>query len=208
MNFEEVRVIWNTQDQQPLFAVNETVVCQRLLRERHRLRRVWFRWNIMTAYLAAGSWGVVIAVFLLFAMLTLRTAALFIASGIVMLYFLVTIVRDRQEEKRRETAPSGSLREELERGIANLDSQIQTGGGSSANKKAIPLIVSVLLASLGMREIMGSSWWLPAFVAGSLFLGFPLELLRHHRRVKRDLLPRKQTLESLRGELDRIDEKR
>ena len=39
MKFEELQVIWNTQDQQPLYAIDEAVVQEGLWRQRQALRR-------------------------------------------------------------------------------------------------------------------------------------------------------------------------
>ena len=57
MNFEELQVIWNTQDQRPLYAIDETAVQTELWRQRQTLRRTWFRWNILLRILPAGCWA-------------------------------------------------------------------------------------------------------------------------------------------------------
>jgi hypothetical protein len=111
----------------------------------------------------------------------------------------------RQEERRREEASTGSLREELERGIARLQYEIRAGSGISGGRRAIPLFVALFVAaSLEMwavAEIMGWSLWLPASVGPLMLLGLPVELWRHHRRVTRDLRPRLQSLQALRAKL-------
>jgi hypothetical protein len=205
MNFEQLQVIWNSQDQRPLYAINETALHAELSRQRQTLRHTWFRWMILPAYLAAVTWGLLIGCLLVLSALdssfTAPDTAMLVASGGAMLYFVITVARYRRHEKRREAASGGSLREELERGIANLDYQIQSGGGSTANRKALPLFVSVLLATLVIADISGAPLLFPALVCGIVLLGFPLELWRHQRRVQRDLLPRKRTLESLLSKL-------
>jgi hypothetical protein len=206
MNFEELQVIWNTQDQRPLYTIDEAVVQSELFRHRQRLRRTWFRWNIVPAYVAGGMLGVLIAGnLLLVAMSTTiahswRAAALSIAAGVVLVFFIITVLRDQREERRREEKSPRSVREELEHGIARLEYEIRTGGGGSAGRKAIPLFVAVSLAMWGAADVTGASLWMPAS-AGLMLLGVPVELWRHHRRVTRDLLPRRRSLEALRAKL-------
>lgn len=201
MDFDDLQIIWNTQEQHALYTINEAAVETWLWRQRQTLRRSWFRWNILTSYIAAAAWGPAVAVSLLFfggsVNLTRRVVALFAAAAVALVYFLSIIVKDQQQERRRETPLVGSLREELERGIANIEYQIRAGGGSAANRKAIPLLFGSLLAMWGIVEATATSPWLVAFVAGATLLGFPVELWRHRRRVNHDLVPRKQALESL-----------
>ena len=54
-----------------------------------------------------------------------------------------------------------------------------------------------MLAMWGIVDVTAASPWLLALVAGITLLGFPAELWRHRRRVNRDLVPKKQALESL-----------
>jgi hypothetical protein len=201
VNFDDLQIIWNTQDQHALYTINEAAVEACLWRQRQTLRRSWFRWMILTSYMAAGLWGFVVVVSLFFLSvrgeLTGRELALFAAAGAVLVYFLTIIVKDRQQERRREAPLVGSLREELERGIANIEYQIRAGGGSAANRKAILLLVGILLAMWGIVDATATSPWLLVLVAGTVLLGFPVELWRHRRRVNRDLVPKKQALESL-----------
>ena len=211
MNFEELQVIWNTQDQRPLYAIDETAVQTELWRQRQTLRRTWFRWNILPAYLAGGLLGVMIALNLLLVVFDVsnaiarRAVALFVAAAVALLYFIAATLRDRQQERRREEASTGSLREELERGIARLEYEIRAGGGISAARKAIPLFVALFVAASlttwAVADIMSWSLWLPASVGPLMLLGLPVELWRHHRRVTRDLRPRLQSLQALRAKL-------
>jgi uncharacterized membrane protein HdeD (DUF308 family) len=208
MKFEELQMIWNIQTRQPLYAINEIALHAELLRQRQKLRRTWFRWMIAPAYLAAGTLGLLIGSLLLFFVFKASTsitgadAAMLSVSGGAMLYFMTTIVRYRRLERRREAASGGSLREELERGIANLDYQIRSGGGSSANWMALPLVLSVLLTLVVISDLMSAPLLFPVLVGGVMLLSFPVELWRHRRRVTRDLLPRKRTLESLLSRLN------
>jgi len=207
MNFEELQVIWNTQDQRPLYAIDETAVQTELWRQRQTLRRTWFRWNILPAYVAGGLLGAMIALNLLLVAfdasnaIARRAVALWIAAGVALLYFVAATLRDRQQERRREEASTGSLREELERGIARLEYEIRAGGGVSGPWRAIPLFVAASLAMWAVADIMGWSLWLPASVGPLMLLGLPVELWRHHRRVTRDLRPRLQSLQALRAKL-------
>jgi len=208
MNFEELQVIWSTQDQRPLYTIDETAVRSELWRQRQALRRTWFRWNIVPAYFAGALLGVMIALNLLLAVafdvsnpIARRVVALWVAAGVALLYFVATIVRDRQQERRREEASTGSLREELDRGIARLEYEIRAGGGISGPWRAIPLFVAASLAMWAVADIMDWSLWLPASVGPLMLLGLPVELWRHHRRVTRDLRPRLQSLQALRAKL-------
>jgi hypothetical protein len=211
MNFEELQVIWNTQDQRPLYAIDETAVQTELWRQRQTLRRTWFRWNILPAYVAGGLLGVMIALNLLLVAIDVssaiarRAVALWVAAGVALIYFVAATLRARQQERLREEASTGSLREELERGIARLEYEIRAGGGISAGRRAIPLFVALFVAtSLAMwavADIMDWSLWLPASVGPLMLLGLPVELWRHHRRVTRDLRPRLQSLQALRAKL-------
>lgn len=205
MEFEELQVIWNAQNQQPLYAINEAAVQAAMWQNRQVSRRTWFRWVVATGFLAAGSLAVVTGLSVLVsidtAAFTWLIKARLVAAGALLLGFVAILARDWLREKRREGPFSGSLREELDRSIAHLEYQIRSGGGKTVCMMAAPLTVAASLAMWALADLTGASPWLLAVVVGAMLSGYPMEIWRHHRRVTRDLLPRMQTLESLRTKL-------
>ena len=205
MEFEELEVIWNTQNQQPLYAINEAAVQAAMWQKRQVSRRTWFRSVVARGFLAAGGVAVIPGLLVL---VSIDTAAFtwliktrLVAAGALWLGFVATLARGWLQEKRREGPFSGSLREELDRSIAHLEYQIRSGGGKTVCMMATPLCVAVSLGMWALTDLTGASPWLLALVVGAMLSGFPVEIWRHQRRVTRDLLPRMQTLESLRTKL-------
>jgi hypothetical protein len=202
MEFEELQVIWNTQNQQPLYAINEAAVQAAMWQKRQVSRRTWFRWVVATGLLAAAViTGLLVLVSIDTAAFTWLIKTRLVAAGALLLGFVAILARDWLQEKRREGPFSGSLREELDRSIAHLEYQIRSGGGKTVCMMATPLCVAASLVMWALTDLTGASPWLLAVVVGAMLSGFPVEIWRHHRRVTRDLLPRMQTLESLRAKL-------
>jgi hypothetical protein len=207
MEFEELQVIWNTQDLQPLYMINEMAVQAAMWRQRQASRRSWFRWNIVTGCVAAGMSVIAgLLVLRLFgdpARFTWQVNARLVVAGALLLCFVAILANAWLKEKQREGPFSGSLREELDRSIAHIEYQIRSGGGRTACMMAIPLFVgvSLVLWALDDVNVIGSSPQLLVVLVLVMLSGFPVEIWRHHRRVTRDLLPRMHALESLRAKL-------
>jgi hypothetical protein len=207
MNLEELQVIWNTQEQRPLFSLDEAGVLATLRRERQAARRKWYRWHILTAYVAGGAWTALVAVNLLVALssdanvstrMGWEAVSMLIVAAVLLAWFLFTTFRARSMEREREDTMSGSVREEVDRGIAQIEHQIRAE--KNVFRASLPMLMGVCLTVWAMTRLSGPAWPI-GFVGAFVLLSIPLEIRRCRRVLTRELLPRKRTLESLRAKL-------
>ncbi len=215
MDFEELRVIWNSQNSRPLYAIDEATLRERV-RRRNRafLRRVlWRDAREIAIGLAAGAGLLVFG-----AMLVLEDEGrwrlwfgpgvrmsrwdaflLLIGSGL-WLFFACYQVVARKRQEQRERRFESSLRGDIDRTISRTAHEIRM-----------------------LRSIV---WWglVPVWVATALFVyvivtlvptppmalllasivvpaGFVVDLLYKRRPLRTELLPLKQEFESLRHTL-------
>ena len=204
MNFEDLKVIWDSQADAPMYAVNEEGL-HALLRQNtaHFTRRM--RWQRLQTYLASLMVVGPIS-FLLIAHFgglnplatTWNAVALFTAAA-AWLYFGGRVFVGRKRQAERERHFTSSLRDEIDRDIAQVTYQIDT-------RKQImlsfipPHVGSLLLVSVVFR-LSSFAWWAIVPVLVVLLVNLVLESRSQQRLVDRELIPRQRELESLRDKL-------
>lgn len=110
MEFDELQKIWDTQNNQPLYAINEQALHKRIVAKKHQVVRiaVMSEWILIIANTASGLFALqqngrsLIFVYLLAAWM-LGTA----------LYVLVNRIRRMREQKRFNRSLSGDLQHAL-----------------------------------------------------------------------------------------------
>lgn len=209
MNFEDLKVIWDSQSEQPLYAVDQKSLQTMLNQKTQKFNRM-IRWQVIQSY---GSSLFVVGIIALFMaayynglfekikdqkMTQWDTIALF-SGAACWLYFAGSIFVRRRKQEQNEPKHSRNLREEIERDIHRVDGEIQ--GRKNVRLAFIPPHIGGFLFIWVFFKTMGIPPWgvLPYLVIA--IIGFVFESRCQDQLVERELIPRKQELESLRNKL-------
>jgi hypothetical protein len=215
MNLDELMTVWRTQDAAPLHDVNQTLL-HRALREdeaklqKQRRRERWIIY-IFSAGVVAGM-AVFMAMMIYFRVhqpervVTWWDLALPIVGAVGALLAGSAMYVNHKAQTRREQSFGESLRDQLNRSIAQLDNQatsarratvlaaLMMGGvcptaililGTRVNGKSVSDdgYMIVMLIVVGFWSVLSSVWDL-------------------RRKVTQDIIPRKVRLETMLKELD------
>jgi hypothetical protein len=210
MNLDDLMAVWRSQDEAPLHGVNKTLLHLALRQDEAKLqkeRRIE-RW---TTYVASVGLAAVMSVFLGMMIMTRERnvmtgwdAAIGIGGAVAALLSAGAMYVNRKRQARREQRFGESLRDQLNRRIAQLDDAATSRTGQLV-MVLLGGICPMALVLLGLRinqKSFSEEKFLVVgtivFVVGSVAAG----AWEVRRQVQKDVLPRKQRLEALLKELD------
>ncbi len=222
MQLEEVQAIWETQIAKPVFALNDFGLHMALYQTRDRARRRLFWGNHFPFFV--GS------LFLLGALALIFLAFLFQAPGerfpmnawdglAILVGAMATLIAassmyaSRRNHEQNQNVFAPSLRQEIERGIAQVEFEISTQTGPLVRRNAALMSLGGLGLLWGGVRLNGaplqweSLWpgetlWPVLFFALLVSARFLFGIPANRRRKEKELLPRKRALEALRAKLD------
>ena len=221
MEFESLRAIWNTQNERPVFSLNDSRLAVALYQQREQSRRRLFR----------QQWGLVFGPALV---LALFNALLFLGSILKNVVYKIRVgERDpgmsvfdgvalagaagvgvaiavwsyRQHKKHELTQDlfAPSLREELEQGIAQLDFELNLYSGPRVTKLVLALSFqgTVLLWEVG-RVLGDPAPWYMLAIAVALCSSNQVNLTLK-KKVRQRMVERRRALESMLAQLKKED---
>ena len=215
MNFDELMAVWRTQDAAPLHSLNETLL-RVALRQNEAKRQKWRRIERWIIYVLSA--GVVAGLALFLANMILLMIYRDDMNGLTGWDLVLPVVGaaaasicaravyvGHRAQARREQRFGESLRDQLNRRIAQLDDRAT---------RARTTLVTVLLGGIGGTAIIllgyrvnQKSFSDDGYMAvGTILMCvlFPVAagVWELRRSVKRDILPRKHRLEALLKEID------
>ena len=201
MNFEDLKIVWESQNEEPLYTINEDGLHSILRRNGRRFKRSIFLRDLreigislamflMLLYAGIPDYG------LLKDLVLWEIVAMFTAAGLWLFYALYMLVHRKRQESRERQYPS-SLRGDLDREIAQTEYQIRMAK-NILWWGLLPTWVAALLVILVTVE---SGWARLLLILAVLLYMFVIELWTKKRPIKRVFLPRKHELESLRDKL-------
>lgn len=212
MNLDDLMAVWRSQDAAPLHGVNETLLRLALRDDDAKLQksRRWERWTI---YIAGV--GVVVGMTLFLAVMVYRYDAnglspwdlsLPVVAAVCAVISGRAMYANHLAQSQREQRFGESLRDQLNRRIAQLDDQATSARRTSVLVTALMggvLPAAILVAGwrINQKSISDDGYMLVslmALCAWSVAAG-AWEL---RRQVRRDVLPRKGRLEALLKDLD------
>ena len=215
MRFNDLKVVWDSQNIEPYYAIDEEGLHSVLRSKSEKLRRL-IRWQELQTYGSTAFMLTMISALLIAYATGMITkispkwiepnpwellGLLIAATG--WLYFGGAIYLKRKKQKRRAAAYTSTLRDELERDIEQVDYEI------SSRKHLVlgfipPYLGGILFIWVFFR-ISGLPDWpiipFTIFMVGALFF----ESHCQAKLVERELLPRKQDLEALREKLNNAE---
>ena len=215
MEFEEMKLIWDSQNNEPLYAMNEgalhRVVQRRLTNWQTCLSRS-FAVEIAVG-LACGVLMLVYAAVLVFgdpAWVIRRSGgqivvspwdlAALIAASAIWFYYGVFMMMARVRQMRREEAFDSTLRGDIERALAHVDFQITTAR-NIVWWGIIPAWVAALLFVVALFHLKSSPLWVYLLIGGIALVAFVGVVVSKHRSITNKFEPRRRELKSLRAKL-------
>jgi hypothetical protein len=208
MEFEDMKVIWDSQNDEPLYAVNEDGLQAMLRKKTQAFKRLVF-WQEAQTYGSSLFVVVVISIALIgyftgglermkgIPMGWWDAAALFVGVACWMQSGLNVYVA-RRKQNERETRFSETLRDEIDRDLERVDFEIATR--KNLVRGFIPPYLGSFLFNWVIFRASGVEWFMLPLVV--VMVGaFLFELNSQRRLVRNKLIPRKEELESLRDKL-------
>ena len=216
MEFSEMKIIWDSQNQEPLYAMNEAAlqaIIRRRNQESERCLSRCFAIEITVGvicgalmFLCAGTL-LVSGPALLAALPRMKTAAsvwdilALVAAGGIWFYYSAYMYLARKRQQRRVETFDSSLRGNLERSLSQTDFQIA-------------LARDIVLWGLVPVWLAGALWvvtllhlkaapptWAYVVMAALLIGSLAVVVVRKQRSITTRFEPRKRELESLRAKL-------
>lgn len=187
MEFDELQKIWDTQNNQPLYVINEQALHNRIVAKKHQVIHIAVitEWILIIANTASGA-------FVLQQNYTGRRGLIFVyllAAWMLgtALYVLVNRIRRMREQKQFNRSLSG----DLQHAITTVIYQVRIGHIMRWN--TIPIMLLVLLSTWEG----GQSVWFSLVVALFFILIFYASgwELRIHKAKKRELEVLQQKLQ-------------
>jgi cytochrome bd-type quinol oxidase subunit 2 len=216
MEFEDLQAIWDTQNDRPVFSINDSRLAVGLNQQREHSRRRLFRLLFAPAYVVALFITVALGfTFLAFFVKTVTKmrltdpqmsiwdgAALMAGVGAA-LAVVASMYRERRKHESAQNVFAPSLREELEWGISQLDFELSYS--SKSRVWNVPALVSfgtgVLLVEVGRLNGESTPWMMLAVAVGgvlsSVWVGFAAK-----KKAVEQIEQRKHALVSMRAALD------
>jgi len=210
MEIDEMKAIWDTQEEQPLYAINEAGLNRVLSKKRRKFARFIFWQELQTYVGAAFSVGVVVLIICLdyfgvfwksghqIELSRWDTLALF-AAGAFWLRFAYYIFDGRQKQKRLERKSASTLLDHLDSDISQAEYQIKVRKQILWHYLSVYAGVSLFL--LVIIHITGESEWFMVPLITLCVVALVIETLAQRRMVDRKMLPWRQELYALRAKL-------
>jgi hypothetical protein len=217
MDFESLQAIWDTQNDAPVFSMNDARLPVALYQQREHSRRRLFKEQFAPLYVVApfmlAALGLVFVAFFVksryiekigrdFPMATGDYIA-FAVGAASLLSALLTMHAELKKHERTQNVFAPSLREELARGIAQLDFELSL----QENPRALRLVAIILIGSLVFVWEVGrlngnpTPWGLALTTAFSFFVALWVGFAAKRKMVQR-VAARRRALEAMRASLE------
>jgi amino acid transporter len=216
MEFEDLQNIWDTQNDRPVFSMNDSRLAVGLYQQREHSRRRVFRQQFAPIYFTVPLLAVFSAfIFLAFFAKTVTrmrsTDPLMsvwdgVALAIAVVAALTAIVSmhvERKKHERLQNVFAPSLREELEQGISQLDFELSLHSTPRALKLTGWIFLGAVLMVWESGRLNGdpTPWTILLFtlfcMGAGLWYGFATR-----KRIVDRVMQRKRALESMRAALE------
>ncbi len=215
MDFSEMKMIWDSQNQEPLYAMNEAALHAVVQRRSEEWDRCLARCFVMeiTLGLACGLLMLVCAGALAFGhqawlatfswvkvtILPWDSLALFVA-GAIWFYYSAYMYLARRRQLQREELFESTLRGAIERALAQTEFQVTTAR-NIVWWGLLPVWVASTLWVLTLLHLGAKPAWTYPFMAIFIIASLVVVILGKRRSVTNRFQPRQAELEALRAKL-------
>jgi len=217
MEFEDMKAIWDTQNDKPVFSMQDQRLVVALYQQREQSRRRIFKQQFLPLYVMvpiglAGVGFMFFAFFMKslyiekiardFPMSAWDYAAFAVAAG-ALVAMVAPMYSERKRHERTQKVFAPSLREELERGISQLDFELSLYSTPRLAGLYGWMTVAVLLFTWEMGRLNGNStsWdivWMTMFCMAAA----TWPTLTAKKAFIERVTARKRALEAMRAALD------
>jgi hypothetical protein len=212
MQLEELQAIWETQTERPVFTVNDFGLHLALyqVRERARRRLFWGGYFINFVCSLLGLVGL-LAMYVVFFFKDPLDGVLmngwddlaFLVAGSAIALSASSMYTSRRKHEQDQSVFAPSLRQEIERGIAQIDFEISSDSSWSAWRNAALTALATILGGWEFCRLTGDHRpWEVIWVVGGIVVAMFLTLVPVSRQAVKQGLRRKRVLEGLRAKLD------
>lgn len=214
MEFEDLQAIWDTQNDRPVFSINDSRLAVGLNQQREHSRRRLFRLLFAPAYATAlfvtVALGLMFLVFLFKTVnrmrltdpqMTLWDGAILAAAAGAALAVVVSMYRERRKHEAIQNVFAPPLREELERGISQLDFELRCASWVWRIPAVVLLGTSVLLWELGRLNGQPPPWTMLGVLLSGMITSVWAGLGASKKAVE-EIEQRRGVLASMRAALD------
>ena len=210
MEFEDLKVIWDSQYDQPIYGINEEGLHNSLRNKSKRFRRLIF-WQHFQTYCGGGiMFAAIIGLLVLNAsgllgqigssraLFGLEIAALLVAL-VCWLQFSLSVYLGHRRQKKREQVESTSLRDDLDKEIKQIRYQIKTRSHIMLGFLP-PYFGGILFITVVFGATKISYWGLVPIIV-VMIIALLFESRCQQRLVEREIVPALAELETLREKL-------
>ncbi len=210
MQLEELQAIWETQTERPAFAVNDFGLHLALYQVRERARRRLFWGGYFPAYV--GSLVGLVALLLFFLAFYFKPAAndfpmnawdylVFLVAGSALVLGASSMFTRRRKHEQEQSVFAPSLRQEIERGIAQID--FETSTGTVVWRYVALFYLAAILFCWEVGRLNGNPLpWNVLWMTVPILVVMLVAILPASRQAAKEGLRRKRPLEELLAKLD------
>lgn len=217
MEFESLQAIWDTQNEKPVFAMQDPRLLVALYQQREHSRRRIFKQQFIPLYVTVPI-GLAGLAFIFYAFLWKSIFiekiardfpmspwdyAAFAVAAAALVAMIVPIYSERKRHERTQNVFAPSLREELDRGIAQLDFEVNLHSTPRAARIYGLLTIAVVIVNWETGRLNGnptswdSVWMSLVCMIAAGWAGFYSK-----KAIIERVTARKRALEAMRGSLD------
>jgi hypothetical protein len=212
MQLEELQVIWETQTERPAFSVNDFGLHLALYQVRERARRRLF-WGCYFPGFVGSLVGLVILLALFVAFyfkdagndfpMNVWDYLAFLVAALAIVLCASSMYLSRRKHEKDQSVFAPSLRQEIERGIAQIDFEIFTDtSGIAWRNGALGSLAAILMGWEAGRLNGDPLPWEILWMIGGLVVATFVALVPASRQAVKQGLQRKRVLEELHAKLD------
>jgi hypothetical protein len=212
MQLEELQAIWETQTERPVFSVNDFGLHLALYQVRERARRRLF-WGGYFPGFVCSLLGLV-GLLVLFVSFYFKDPAndfpmnawdglAFLVAVIALVLCASSMYTSQRKHEKEQSVFAPSLRQEIERGIAQIDFETSTDSSRMAWRYVALVCLAVILMSWEVGRLNGDPLpWDVLWMTGGLVVATLVALVPASRQAVKEGLRRKRPLEELLAKLD------
>lgn len=211
MEFKDMKVIWDSQNEEPLFAVNQQGL-KSVIDKKAKEFNKFVRWQEAQSYISSALVIGLITLALIgyfsgglermkgVEMTKWDAGALFVGMA-CWAFFGIRVYVSRASQRRRERTTAKNLLEEIEQDIAEVESEMTDRTLPVLVKAFIPPYTGVILFTWVVFRASGLPEWSVIPFICVMIGGLIFETFSQQKLVPDKLIPRKRELESLRKKL-------
>jgi len=207
MDFDEMLEAWRTQDEKPLYGVNQDLLRLVLQNEQAKIRRT-MRMGQWITYIFGPGMALFAAFWLWVAILrhvpALQIAAAAVSTGTFILW-VGAFWTSRRRQAKRERVFGNSLKDEIGRNLSLVEYQIRNGRPMAVLYWTAPVMIGATLIywlTFQINTSSGFSWWNHAILGVCIVWSVVLTCYGSARQVRQTLAPRRNRLRHLLDALD------